>query len=217
MMSSSKRVGKRLSERLKNLRKFHQKQQHIWDIGCDHGLLGMSFYGEAGIESINLVDPSAPVIKELKINYKDSYITEGYLNIIHSEGQKLTIQKPSNTIFIAGMGGKEIGEIISHLLPQLDNSSQIIISPHRKILELRAQLKSMPLSLVTEEVIFEDEQFYQILVLKPGKGSAVSSFGQEMWRSEVGEQYRLQQLKTYEIHKDKASISYLEYLKTMVE
>src|SRR5690606_36999795 len=103
------------------------------------------------------------------------------------------------------------------LLPQLDKSSQIVISPHRKILELRAKLNSMPVSLIAEEVIFEDDQFYQILVLRPGKGPGVSSYGNEMWRSEVGEQYRLQQLKTYKIHKDKASISYLEYLKSMVE
>ena len=216
MMSSSSRVGKRLSERLKSLRKYHHKQPQIRDIGCDHGLLGMSFYDNEEVKRIHLVDPSAAVIERLKTNYKDSYITDGKLIIIHSKGQNIKIDTLSNCIFIAGMGGKEMGEIIDHILPQLDPDSQLVISPHRKILELREKLKHMPVSLVTEEVIHDENQFYQIMVLRPGSGEKVSSFGEELWKSEVGEMYRLQQLNIYGPHKDNISIRYLEYLKNMV-
>lgn len=216
-MSSSKKVGKSLSDRLRHLSKHYQNQKYIWDIGCDHGLLGMSFYGLPGVEVVNLVDPSKPVIEELKARYKDSYITKAPLNIIHSKGQDLSIDQYSNCIFIAGMGGKEIGEIILNLLPQLDPESRIIISPHRKILELRELLGNLPISLVTEEVIEEEDQFYQILVLRPGIGKSVSPYGHDLWKSEIGEKYRLQQLKTYEIHKDTASIKYLLYLKSMLK
>lgn len=215
-MSSSSSVG-RLSERLKALKKYYQNQKNIWDIGCDHGLLGLSFRDTEEVITINLVDPSQPVIELLKRKYEDSYITKGLLNIIHSRGQEISINSDSNCIFIAGMGGKEIGYIIIHLLPQLKNDSQIVISPHRKILELRELLRSLPITLVTEEVILDDNQFYQILVLRPGEGKKVSLYGEEMWKSKIGELYCLQQLKAYEIHKDRASIRYLEYLKSMVE
>lgn len=217
MMSSSKSVGKRLSERLKSLRKHHHHQQHIWDIGCDHGHLGMSFYGQEGVSKVHLLDPAEAVIDQLKLKYKDSYITNGSLNIIHSKGQDLKIKTPSNCIFIAGMGGTEIGEIIENILPQLDSDSYLVISPHRKILELRAKLERMSISLVKEEVVFENKQFYQILVLRPGVGAPVTRFGHELWMSRIGEQYRVQQIEKYGIHKDKFSIEYLEYLKSMVE
>ncbi len=211
MMSSSK-VSTFLSARLNALRSYHQKQKNIWDIGCDHGLLGLSFRSEEEVESIHLVDPSAPVISELQKRLKDSYITKGKLFIHHEHGQKLIIETDSNCIFIAGMGGKEIGEIIIHLLPSLDSTSRIVISPHRKILELRALLGKLPLALVQEELVFEDGQFYQILCLMKGEGPRVHPYGRDIWKKEVGKHYRDHQMKHFGVHEDLASKGYMEYL-----
>lgn len=211
-MMSSSRVGTFLSARLNALRSYHQKQRNIWDIGCDHGLLGLSFDNEEEVESIHLVDPSAAVITELQNKLKDSYITKGAVYIHHKQGQSLSIETTSNCIFIAGMGGKEIGEIIIHLLPTLDDTSRIVISPHRKILELRALLGELPLALIQEEVIFEDGQFYQIICLKKGEGPRVHPYGRDIWKTEVGEQYRDHQMKHFRVHEDLASKGYMEYL-----
>ena len=211
MMSSSK-VGTFLSARLNALRSYHQKQRNIWDIGCDHGLLGLSFRDQEEIESIHLVDPSAPVIAELQNKLKDAYITKDLVYIHHKHGQDLNIETDSNCIFIAGMGGKEIGEIITHLLPNLDATSRIVISPHRKILELRALLGELPLALVQEELVFEDGQFYQILCLRKGDGPKVHPYGRDIWKKEVGEQYRDHQMKHFRVHEDLASKGYMEYL-----
>src|SRR6476661_2613415 len=149
--SKSNRVGFTKvgdSLRLTKLHSYHSTEENIWDIGCDHGYLGSSFKDSEIVKAIHLVDPSGPVIQ----NLKDSYISVPNLKIHHQEGQYLFIDSNSNLIFIAGMGGKEIGEIISHLLPQLDSTSKFVISPHRKILELRALLNVMPISLLSEEV-----------------------------------------------------------------
>lgn len=211
-MMSSSRVGDFLSARLSALRSYHEQQRNIWDIGCDHGLLGLSFQKQEGIESIHLVDPSAPVIDELRNKLKDSYITKGEVFIHHKQGQRLNIESDSNCIFIAGMGGKEIGEIIIHLLPNLDVTSRIVISPHRKILELRALLGELPLTLIQEELIFEDGQYYQILCLMKGEGPKVHPYGTDIWKNEVGEMYRNHQIKHFGVHEDLASKCYVEYL-----
>lgn len=212
---NSSRVGDRLSKRLLTLRNYHTNQKYIWDIGCDHGLLGLSFL-ETSVTEINLVDPSLLVIKTLKSLPVDAYIQKRLLKIHHKEGQSLNIESKENLIFIAGMGGKEIGDIILSLLPQLDSSSQFVISPHRKILELRSLLHSLPLSLLSEEVILEDEQFYQILALKPGSsGEKVSLYGETLWQSPSGRDYLAHQLKVYQSHRDQASQAYFEYLKTL--
>lgn len=211
MMSSSK-VSPFLSARLSALRSYYQKQKNIWDIGCDHGLLGLFFSNEEEVERIHLVDPSAAVIKELQNKLKDSYITKGEILIHHQHGQQLSIETTSNCIFIAGMGGKEIGEIIIHLLPSLDATSSVVISPHRKILELRALLRELPLALVQEELIFEDGQFYQILCLRKGEGPRVHPYGRDIWKKEVGKHYRDHQMKYFGVHEDLASKGYMEYL-----
>lgn len=208
--SSSKRSG---SERLKRLHTYRLSERYVWDIGCDHGKLGLSFVGLPGVEGINLVDPSEKVAEILHLNLKASYITENNIKIFNKQGQAIFIEKQSNIVFIAGMGGKEIGEIISHLLPQLDISSRFVISPHRKILELRATLRQLPLELLSEEVMFEDEQYYQILNLRVNsEGKRVSLFGEEIWKSEIGEKYKLHQIKAFSSHQDSASKSYVEEL-----
>ncbi len=213
-MMSSSRVGDGLSRRLQALKDLHTNQKNIWDIGCDHGQLGLSFAGSS-VESIHLVDPSKPVIDELQKKVKDSYITQNKINISHKKGQKLIIDQNSNCIFIAGMGGKEIGDIIIHLLPQLDETSRIVISPHRKILKLRVLLHSLPLILNDEKVLFEEDQFYQVLCLIPGKGKKVSFYGEGLWQSKAGEEYRQHQIKFFSPHQDLASIRYLDHLKAL--
>lgn len=205
-----------LSERLNSLRHFWNGEQHIWDIGCDHGDLGLSFIDES-IKEIHLVDPSRPVFDSLKekVRVLDSYITKPKVFITHSEGQKLTISSFNNLIFIAGMGGKEILEIILHLLPQLDSESSLVISPHRKILELRNALGKMPLALKKEMAIFENEQFYPVLHLKKGEGEKVSPYGKELWKGKTGEAYRLHQLSAFSRHQDPLSRGYFEYLTSL--
>ncbi len=204
---SSSRAGDSLSHRLKSIKNYHTNQRNIWDIGCDHGQLGLSFVA-SDVDSIHLVDPSKPVINKLK----DSYITIEKVFITESEGQKLTLDSLSNCIFIAGMGGKEIGEIILHLLPQLDHTSRIVISPHRRILELRKLLGSLPLTLIEERVFLDEGQFYPVLCLSPGAGKKVHEYGEELWVNETGEEYRLHQIKFFSAHQDLASQSYVTYL-----
>lgn len=213
---SSFREGSTLSHRLKSLHTYYSGEKHIWDIGCDHGRLGLSFCTYPEIESIHLVDPSESVIKVLKESIKDSYITKPSLFIHHQTGQTLEISDISNCIFIAGMGGTEIELIVRHLMPQLTSDSKIIISPHRKILELRAALRDMNLSLINEKVVLEDNQFYQILVLSPkGEGQKVSLYGEMLWKDETGAKYLDHQLRYFSLHREEASLKYVDWLKKL--
>lgn len=213
---NSSREGEKLSRRLETLASYHNNQNIIWDIGCDHGLLGLSFRDNSHVNEIHLVDPSKPVIDELQKKLKDSYISKPILNIHHQSGQSLTLPREKrNLIFIAGMGGTEIGEIVSSLHTQVDNDSLFVISPHRKILELRELLGKLPVSLIKEEVIFEDGQFYQIMALRAGPGPGVSRYGMEIWKSETGKAYREHQIRFFTPHRDVASQSYVSFLKTL--
>lgn len=218
-MSSSK-VGDSLSLRLSKIRSFYQNEFYLWDIGCDHGDLGLSFVNSPSVEVINLVDPSISVKKSLELKLKDSYITKPLIEIKNERGQDLKITNDKkNLIFIAGMGGKEIGEIIYSLLPQLDSSSKIVISPHKNILELRSFLNSLPLCLEEETLVFENHQFYQIMVLKPDSSfdrKRVSVFGEEIWKSPLGISYRSHLLKHLPFHRGKLSQDFLKYLNSLL-
>ena len=211
---SFSRGGELLSKRLRTLHNFYSHETHVWDIGCDHGLLGLSFLDVPSIKEVHLVDPSLKVIQELKKKVGDSYTTKGSLFIHHKQGQQLKIHSTSNCFFIAGMGGKEIGEIIQHLLPLVNESSQFVISPHRKILELRNLLLNLPITLKDEMVIEEDGQFYQILRLVTGEGNKVSLYGERLWEGDTGQKYLERQLSHFSVHKDEASRAYVTFLKS---
>ncbi|HXH29422.1 MAG TPA: tRNA (adenine(22)-N(1))-methyltransferase TrmK [Bacteriovoracaceae bacterium] len=209
-MSFFSRGETRLSLRLKKLQQLQQGTEVIWDIGCDHGLLGTSFLTQPEIKKIHLVDPSEEVINKLR----DTYITNEQISIHHGFGQSIELDKNTKTIYIAGMGGKEIKEIILNLIPQLSETDQLIISPHRKILELRKFLENSPLRCAHEEVIEEANQYYQILSLTLKKNyPEVSPFGDGLWESVTGTSYRRHQIQSFSLHKDVASVEYVRYLR----
>lgn len=209
---SSSRVGEfSLSQRLHKMSAFYSGETHVWDIGCDHGLLGLSFLTHEKVGMINLVDSSEDVINNLK-TIIDSDIPTGKVFIKYSKGQNLKIDNKGNCIFIAGMGGKEIGEIIRHLLPQLDSRSRFVISPHRKILELRALLRTLNIHLKSESLVFENHQYYQILVLAPGEGRPISRFGEDFWDSPLGRGYLEHQKRHFSLHRDELSEAYVTHL-----
>ena len=119
-------------------------------------------------------------------------------------------------VFIAGMGGKEIQEIIKNILPQLTPSDRLVISPHRNILELRKYLNSTELGLVDEICLKEDGQFYQILCLiKEPEFAKVSLYGAKIWDSEIGQDYRDHQIRTFSYHQDERSQAFVSYLKAL--
>ncbi len=211
-----------LSKRLSYLKSLcpQEEVQIIWDIGCDHGELGTSFLNFKNIIEINLVDASEKVISQLRTTLIDSYITiPSKIKIQHSKGQKLNLTNQlKKTIFIAGMGGDEICEILIQIKDQLNINDDIIISPHRKILELRRDLISHNFRLKNESIIQDGNQFYQIYVLTidPTK-EPFSPFGSPaFWTgSREAIEYKNLQIKFFSQHRDALSLEYVSYLTSL--
>lgn len=205
-----------LGPRLLHLSSFYSHEQEIWDIGCDHGFLGLSFLQSEAVSSIYLVDPSKKVIDQLITNLKDSYITiPSKVSVIHEKGQNLKLKSDiKKIIYIAGMGGKEIIGILDHLRPQLSSDDSVIISPHKNILELRKYLLESELRLKDESVISENGRFYQVLCLSLFSGHPkVSAFGEKLWLNSLGKSYRDYVLSTFSSHKDPLSMEFVHYLR----
>ena len=205
-----------LSERLRTLRAHYRDHQSIWDIGCDHGLLGLSFLDLPIPPQIHLVDPSAKVIDTLT-SHINSYITKNkdFLSIHRTRGQDIQLNPVKKLIFIAGMGGKEILDIYQHLLPSLSSIDDLVVSPHRDILSLRLKLHHSSFFLDRETLVFEDGQYYQILSLSLRDGFKVHPFGEEIFHGRTGEEYRQHQLRTFTAHKNDRSQAYVQYLQIL--
>ncbi len=205
-----------LSPRLSHLRSHYHHHESIWDIGCDHGKLGLSFLHESEVKEIHLVDPSPPVIQKL-IHFIDAYITEQNFKIhIHEKrGQDIIPNSSSKLILVAGMGGKEIVSICDHLKSYLAPADDLVISPHRDVLQVREYLHASSYSLGKESLVFDEGRFYQILSLNVRPGDKVPLYGRDIFQGEVGVKYLKHQMDVMNTHKDGRSRSYADYLKTL--
>lgn len=204
-----------LSKRLGLLAQQYHHEKHIWDIGCDHGLLGLSFDSNPHVEEIHLVDPSTPVINVLK-KQLDAYITKRKIFIHHQKGQEIQLAPLSNLIFIAGMGGKEIHEILHSLIGQMKPDTRLVISPHRNILEVRAFLNQSIYRNENEFLVMEGGRYYQVMTLNLDQSfPRVSLYGESIWRGPLGSGYLEQQLLHFQEHRDGPGRSYCQYLETL--
>jgi len=203
-----------LSKRLQKLLSFYEDEESIVDIGCDHGLLGLSFINNPLIQSIHLVDQSGDVINDLNKKAKDAYITRKLLlKIQKKNGQELVLGTEKKCIFITGMGGKEIMDILVHLASQLSSIDRVIISPHRNILELREYLFHSEFGLIDEVCIKENGQFYQILCLqKSFVLPNIPIYGEKLWHDQVGKEYLNHLIRALKCHQDATTRAYLDYL-----
>lgn len=208
-----------LSNRLEFLASFYEGEESIYDIGCDHGLLGLSFKTNPKVKDIYLIDPN-PYSVDLIKNTINAYITKPVLiHPLKISGEKTKIVSPNSLIFIAGMGGKNIIEILSSWSEEnFKNCSQIVLSPHRYILELREFLIKNGFRLIKEAVFFENDQFYEMFSVKKGtEGKGISLYGEEIWKSETGANYLEHRLKHLSHHRGPRYLDYLKYLKGLAK
>jgi len=205
-----------LAHRLASIASFYNNEESIYDIGCDHGLLGLHFQNYPLIKNIHLIDPN-PYSVELIKKDKDSYITEREKLIFKREsGEKIKITESNSLVFIAGMGGKTIIEILSEWDEQnFQNCSQIVLSPHRDHLKLREYLKNKGMKLVGETVIYDQERYYEILSVGLKGESEVGLYGEKLWKTEASANYKMHLLKHLSVHRDTRTVNYLNYLKAL--
>lgn len=201
----------KLSERLATFASFYRGQDIIWDVGCDHGHLGLSFFKGESSPTIHLVDPAAPVIRKLREKVSDSYIP--LISIFHQEGQEIKLDPHrSHFIFIAGMGGLEIIDILRQVLPQLKSADELLISPHNKVLDVRSFLAESGPILLREGVLKEGGIWYPYFHLGLS-GRVISQYGDQIFEGESGRAYREHLLEKLSRHRDEESLRYLNFLK----
>jgi tRNA (adenine22-N1)-methyltransferase len=202
-----------LSLRLQRLLTLAGKGEDLWDIGCDHGLIGRWIRQLERYKCVHFVDPAPKVIERLKKTL-DADIPSGSSYEIHKKrAHEIKVQKNFNTFLMAGFGGQGMLQGLRHLknFPE----SRVIISPHRDILAIRAYLSSEKWGLELEEILSESGQFYQILVLSQKADKNVSLYGKEQWASKDGQQYLDHLLEKLPLHQNSQDQDYLNYLRSL--
>lgn len=200
------------SSRLARLYQLLGSGVELWDIGCDHGLVGKAALKDTTFERVNFVDPSDLVIEKLTTTLGSDIPKHSLYNIFKQRADQIILNQPSNTFLMSGFGGKQMMEGLKHIASQLQEKNLFVLSPHRDIFELRKRLIEMNWSLVSEEIHQEDDEFYSILVVSNTPGAPIHPFGSTQWKSTAGKAYCQHLLEVLAHHRNVRDRELRDYL-----
>lgn len=135
----------------------------VADIGTDHGYLligcmkkGLKFC--QGVE--NKLGPY--LVAEANLN---NYIQDGRIKLSLSDGLK-DLDPLIDTVVIAGMGGELISKIIDESLTKAKTLKKLLLEPNVRCYELRKHLNLNGFTIYNEEIINDNDKYYEIMEVK---------------------------------------------------
>lgn len=151
-------------ERLEKLVQYINENDIVADIGCDHGYLLKLAIDEKKIKKCYAIDNKVEPLNSAKNNLKKYNCVEYVL----SDGLKNITSNDINCVVIAGMGGVLITQIIDDSINKFKNIDKMILCPNRNSEKIRKYLCDNNFSIVDEEIIYEDNKYYETIVVKHG-------------------------------------------------
>ncbi|MBE7043178.1 MAG: SAM-dependent methyltransferase [Ruminococcaceae bacterium] len=154
-----------LDERLMML--FHHVPQCecVADIGTDHGYLPIALVSKRKCNKAIACDISAPSLKKAETHSRLQGIP---LDCRISNGLSALEQEEADCIVIAGMGGILISEILTQGKEKI-NDATLVLQPMTAVKELREYLCNYGFSILKEDMVFQEEKLYHVLVAKKGE------------------------------------------------
>jgi len=181
----------KLSKRLQQIDRMISKEyDHIWDCCCDHGFLGMNLLARNAASTIHFVDNVEPLIKNLELQLLKKHTKSSQIAPLNNEWQvhclsaeKIPIQNnASNLVIIAGVGGDLLIEIVEAILLKYPNQDlEFLLCPVHHNFKVRRALKHLGLGLVNENLVKENNRFYEILHTSLSSKQTISNVGSLMW------------------------------------
>jgi len=158
----------RLSKRLKQIADFVPLGTVVADIGTDHALLPSYLVQEKFVPTAIAVDVSAGPLEVAQKQVRSLLLAD---RISVRLGDGLQSLKPGEvqTVVIAGMGGATIRKILLRSPQVVNHLQRLILQPNIAAEVVRGWAIHNNWKIIDEEIVYEDERFYEIIVLEPGK------------------------------------------------
>ena len=151
-----------LSKRMMCLANMVTPGKRIADIGCDHALVSIYLVSEGISPKVLAMDIGEGPLEAAKANIEKYGLSESIETRL-SDG--LSELKPGETdgAVIAGMGGLTIVGILERGLHNISSGYELVLSPQSEIPEVRAFLRTHGIKIIDEEMIIEDDKYYNII------------------------------------------------------
>ena len=142
------------------------------DVGCDHGYCTLYMLENGLCRTAQISDISAKSLKKAQA-LLSAYIAEGRVCPVLCDGLA-GIDRGTEQVLIAGMGGEEIVKILSDgFLPP-----KLVLQPMKNAEKVRAFLLGRGYALLHDHTFYADKKFYDLI--KAVKGGKQEEYNKDM-------------------------------------
>lgn len=152
----------KLSNRLKKIAELVDFGAKVIDVGTDHGYVP-NFLCEKKISRDIIATDISKNSLEKSIELTKKMGNEKFIRNILANG---IVKENRDNIIIAGLGGIQIAEIIFNSIEISRSAKKLILQPMQKTNILRRELNNMGFEIIDEEIIFEDDRYFEIIIAK---------------------------------------------------
>ena len=152
----------KLSNRLKKIAELVDFGATVIDVGTDHGYVP-NFLCEKKISRDIIATDISKNSLEKSIELTRKMGNEKFIRNILANG---IVKENRDNIIIAGLGGIQIAEIILNSIEISKSAKKLILQPMQKTNILRRELNNMGFEIIDEEIIFEDDRYFEIIIAK---------------------------------------------------
>lgn len=160
-----------LSRRLATLLAAVRAGEPLWDLGCDHGLLGLFAVAEDRASEVVLVDRSAAVIAALREKV-EAHVADALrprVSVRLADAARLPAEPVSGTVVIAGMGADRIVRILdAFVAPNARAPLRLALQPEVRGDRVADWLERSRFSLLRRETVEERARTYDVFVAELG-------------------------------------------------
>lgn len=153
------------SKRIETLSKKIRPYKVFADVGCDHGYLMIESILYNNVDFAYGVDNKKGPLTSALNNLNRYSIPDNKYNLSLSSGL-VSLGDDVKCVVIAGMGTDNIKMIIDASLEKTQTIERFIIDSHRNLKELRSYMANLNYKIIDEEVIFEENIYYEIMVFE---------------------------------------------------
>ncbi len=147
-----------LSNRLEHIKNMVPKCDTLYDVGCDHGYLGISLLLDGACERVVFTDIHKEPLEAAKKNAKE-YGVESSCEFHLTDGLKGLAPNENDCVCICGMGGP----VMESILKAADTKAYLVLEPQSDVIKFHQYLVIKGFEWEKEDMIKEaGSKFYPI-------------------------------------------------------
>lgn len=164
----------KLSNRLYTLTKYVAPHRYLVDVGTDHCFVPIYLMQQNIIDGAVAIDVNLGPIKEAQKNIERYGLSDHIKTRLGNGLAPINEDDRLDCILIAGMGGKLISDILTQEAEKLSANKRLILQANVASDYVRETLLKLNYHIVAEEMVVENNIYYEIIVADRGQGEMLT-------------------------------------------